>query len=54
MDVDLKTNTYDGDTPPTVRQVDTKCRAYRRDEPGYAALRHSSASYQMGKAVRKY
>ena len=45
MGVDVKTYTYDGDTPAAARrQVRQACR----NQSGYAPFRHSSASYKVG------
>ena len=45
LQVDIKTFTYDGDTPAAAR------RAGCCDQPGYAAQRHPAPSHPMGEAV---
>lgn len=51
MDVDVKTFTYDGDTPAAARRQVRQAGAHRRHQSGYAAFRHSAAPHQMGQAV---
>ena len=49
LGVDIKTYTYDGDTPATARGASG--RACGGDQPRHAAFGHFAAPYQVGQAV---
>jgi DEAD/DEAH box helicase domain-containing protein len=54
--VDVKTYTYDGDTPVAVVGVgldDPHGRSHRRHQPRHAARRHSAPPHQVAEALRK-
>ncbi len=50
---DVKTYTYDGDTPSTARRAIRQAGPHRRDQPGHAPHWHSAPPRQVGPTVRE-